>query len=102
MARAASETEKTKIKSDADTEAAAVETDAIKMLTVAEGAASGDEKLAIQFELAERYSQSGNCEMAGKYFGLVARETGQPPLRDEALRRAKACRPGMDASRHGI
>jgi hypothetical protein len=100
--KAATMTEKENIRSDADARAALNEADAMKMLVEAEGFASGDERLAIQFELAERYSQSGNCDMAGKYFGLVAKETDQPPLRDEALRRAKGCRSGMDGTRTGM
>jgi hypothetical protein len=100
--KAATETEKANIRSEADARAAVNEADAIKMLVGAEGIASGDERLAIQFELAERYSQSGNCDMAEKYFGLVAKETDQPPLRDEALRRAKGCGSVTNGTRSGM
>jgi hypothetical protein len=100
--KAATETEKAGIRADADAKAALNEADAMKLLVEAVRFATGDERLAIQFELAERYSQSGNCDMSGKYFGLVAKETDQLPLRDEALRRAKGCRSAMDGTRSGM
>jgi hypothetical protein len=62
------------------------------MMKEAEKFAAGDEKLAIQFELARRYVMEGDCAQAERYYTLVAEKTDQIYLRDEALRRARECR----------
>lgn len=61
---------------------------AINYLLGAEKHATGDEKIAIQLELAQRYRDAGNYELAVKYFNLVAHGTDQKHLREEALRNA--------------
>lgn len=91
--KATSESGKAAIRADAETRAAVHEANAARMLLEAEKAAAGDEKLAIQMELGRRYSRDGKCELARKFYTLVADTTDQPHLRDEALRQAKDCSP---------
>ncbi len=85
---------KSALKAEAVARAAMHRANAMKMLHEAEGFAKGDEKLAIQLELAQRYSRAGDCEQAEKYYALVAEGTDQKYLREEALRRAKECGKG--------
>lgn len=67
------------------------EDNAIGHLLDAEAAATGKEKVAILFELAQRYKYAGNCTEAIGYFILVADNTTQPYLRERALFEAKNC-----------
>ncbi|GMR09112.1 MAG: hypothetical protein BMS9Abin26_2126 [Gammaproteobacteria bacterium] len=60
---------------------------AIKYLLQAEKHAAGNEKLAIQMELAERYWHSGNYQQSLTYYTRVADKTDQPGLKDMALLR---------------
>ena len=62
---------------------------AVNHLLEAEQYASGDEKLALQWELAQRYRDSADFELAVKYYKLVAETTDQQYLKEEALRLAE-------------
>jgi hypothetical protein len=64
---------------------------ALGHLMRAEKLASGDEKLAIQFELAERFEHAGNCNRAAEYYLLVAEATDQENLKLVAEYRADVC-----------
>jgi hypothetical protein len=64
---------------------------ALGHLMRAEKYASGDEKLAVQFELAERYEHAGNCNRAIRYYQLVAEATDQENLTLVAQYRADNC-----------
>jgi hypothetical protein len=89
--KAAGPEEKSVIRAETEVRAGIHRANAIKMLHEAERYATGDEKLAVQLELAQRYRQAGNCVLAEKYYGLVATATDQSALREEALRRSKQC-----------
>ena len=65
--------------------------EAVYYLLETEKHASGDEKLAVQLELAQRYRHSGNCERAIKFYKLVADGTDQKYLRERALQLANEC-----------
>lgn len=58
---------------------------AIKNLTDAEQAAEGDEKLALQMELAQRYKHDGNYEQALKYYSLAAEASPDEKFRNHIL-----------------
>jgi hypothetical protein len=103
--KAASLTEKAAIRSEAEKLAKPHREKARQMLEEAEDHASGDEKLAIQFELARRFSETGDCVNAARYYMLVAGGTDQENLRKEAIHRAgdcqetpKALQPGTDGN----
>ncbi|MBI5193120.1 MAG: hypothetical protein HZA08_06725 [Nitrospirae bacterium] len=64
---------------------------AMTHLQNAENVATGDEKLAIQLELAQRHRDSGDCGSAIRYFRIVADTTDQPGLKEEATRQANMC-----------
>ena len=65
---------------------------ALNNLIEAERHATGDEEIAIQLELAQRYRDSGNFEEAIKYFEIVANATEQEYLKIDALQNADKCR----------
>ncbi len=71
---------------------------AMNYLLEAEGYASGDERLAVQLELAQRYRYAGNCGLAVKYYNLVAKGTDQKYLKARALRLAEGCKQQPAAS----
>lgn len=62
-----------------------------KGLLDAEQYAEGDEKLAIQMELAQRYRDGGDCRKAIEYFKKVADATGQPGLKQAANLQIDIC-----------
>jgi hypothetical protein len=51
--------------------------------------ATGDERLAVQLELAQRYRDAGQYALAVRYYKLVADATDRKYLREEALRLAE-------------
>jgi len=65
------------------------EDSAVNHLLAAEQHATGNERLAIQLELAQRYKDAGNFGLAVKYYKLVADTTDQKHLKDEALQFAE-------------
>ncbi|MBI5193117.1 MAG: hypothetical protein HZA08_06710 [Nitrospirae bacterium] len=64
---------------------------AMTHLQSVENVATGDERLAIQLELAQRYRDSGDCGSAIRYFRIVADTTDQLGLKEEATRQANMC-----------
>ncbi|GMR07226.1 MAG: hypothetical protein BMS9Abin26_0228 [Gammaproteobacteria bacterium] len=70
---------------------------AMNYLLEAESYASGDEKLAAQLELAQRYRYAGNCGLAIKYYNLVAKGTDQKHLKARALRLVEKCKQASTA-----
>ncbi|WP_457667559.1 M43 family zinc metalloprotease [Thiolapillus sp.] len=63
----------------------------IALLQQAERFAAGKELLAIQFELAQRFRDSGNCREASHYFDLVANNTTQERLKARAEYESRNC-----------
>ncbi|GMQ83770.1 MAG: hypothetical protein BMS9Abin06_0510 [Gammaproteobacteria bacterium] len=57
---------------------------AIKLLLKAEKHATGDEKIAIQLELAQRYRYANNLAQSVNYYDRVANATDQNALKKEA------------------
>ncbi|MDD5435270.1 MAG: M43 family zinc metalloprotease, partial [Nitrospira sp.] len=90
-ASAAGPREKAAILSNAGAISRQHSNNAINHLLNAEQFAAGDEKIAVQFELAQRYRDAGDCAHAIKFFRLVADATEQPYLREEVLREANKC-----------
>jgi hypothetical protein len=84
--------EKSAIMDEAQQQAAPLREKAVLMLQEAEKYAVGDERLAIQLELAQRYQQAERFDLAIKYFSLVADATDQTKLRDYARLKAEECR----------
>ncbi|HEC05463.1 MAG TPA: hypothetical protein ENJ12_01300 [Thiolapillus brandeum] len=78
----------------------------IDLLQQAERFAAGKELLAIQFELAQRFRDSGNCKEASRYFDLVANNTVQERLKARAEYESRNCgllSPGnMLKRKHGM
>ncbi|MBW8041488.1 MAG: hypothetical protein FVQ85_16025 [Planctomycetes bacterium] len=74
------------------------EDNAISHLLDAEAFATGEERVAILLELAQRYKHSGDCTEAIGYFILVADNTTQPFLREKALFEANHCQEMLEKS----
>jgi len=70
----------------------------IALLQQAERFAAGKELLAIQFELAQRFRDSGNCREASHYFDLVANNTTQERLKARAEYESRNC--GLISPKH--
>jgi hypothetical protein len=88
-ARAAARREdKDAIMSEAETRRKQLQDSAVNYLLEMEQLATGDEKLAVRFELAQRYRDAANFELAVKYYRLVADTTDQEYLKIDALRLA--------------
>lgn len=77
--------EKAKIRAAAQAEAKGHMENAMGFLLEAANYAEGDELLAIQMELAERYRDEGDHESAIRYFTLVLEGTDQDGLKRECL-----------------
>ena len=82
---------KASIMTDARAKVRQHEMNSIGYLLNAEQFAAGKEKIAIQFELAQRYRDTGNCVEAVKFFNLVADNTEQMHLRKRAQHEAEKC-----------
>jgi hypothetical protein len=71
------------------------EGNALNHLINAEKFASGKEKVALEFELGQRYRDAGNCAEAVKYFDMAAKNTVQKYLKERLLYEIKKCREKM-------
>ena len=91
--------EKAAIRADAKARRKPHQDNAQKGLLDAEQYAEGDEKLAIQMELAQRYRDSGDCKRAVEYFTRVADTTDQPGLKQAALLQVSMCGKGAPAGK---
>lgn len=96
---AATATERASILADAEARRKQHEVNAIRQLLNALSFAGGEEKIAIQLELAQRYRDSGNYAEAVKFFNIVADSTKQEHLRERALYEAARAREKLDALR---
>ena len=77
---------------------------AISYLIEAEKFASGQEKVAILLELAQRHKFDGKCKEASRYYRMVADATQQPALSDRAIYQAENCEsmlPKVPKSKNG-
>lgn len=83
-AKSRSKEEAKQIIADAKTKQKQHDDNALKQLHAAEKLATGDERLAIQLELAQRYRYAGSYAKAAKYYGIVADATDQEGLIEEA------------------
>jgi len=95
LARKALETGKqaeAAIRAEAETQSRQHAELALQSLLQAEKHASGDERLAIQHELAQRYRDAGDYERAADYFERVAAETDQQGLKEESGKKAAELR----------
>lgn len=64
---------------------------ALDFLKEAERHAIGDEKIAIQLEMAQRYRNAGDFKKAVKYYNRVAEATDQQLLKEKAMYLANEC-----------
>ncbi|MBW2244638.1 MAG: hypothetical protein JRH01_21870 [Deltaproteobacteria bacterium] len=71
---------------------------AIEHLLRAENRATGDERIALQLELAERYWHRAEYDQSMAFYNQVAADTDQPPLRERALVHAQQCQDKLDAA----
>jgi len=78
---ARTEQEKAAILAAAEARKKQLEASAVSRLLESEQVASGDERLAVRFELAQRYRDSRNWDLALKYYRLVADTTDQQGLK---------------------
>lgn len=91
--------ERASIMANAKTRKKEHEDNALSSLLKAEKFASGEEKIALQYELGQRYRDAGNCADAIKFFDLVAAGTSQEHLRERVLSEIKQCQTKLDSSR---
>lgn len=70
----------------------------INHFLTAEKYAAGNEKLAIQMELAQRYWHSHNYPLCLNYYTRVAEHTDQFHLREKAFLHARQCQSKMQAN----
>ncbi len=68
----------------------------INHLLMAAKNATGNEKLAIQLELAQRYWHRANYKLSLSFYNLVADGTDQIHLREKALMHAKQCQEKLE------
>jgi hypothetical protein len=101
-ALAVTEEERAEIKANAEVRRKQHWNDAISHLLRAEKFAEGENRVAILFEIAQRYRDSGNCDEAQVYFNRVAQETEQIHLREQALYQADHCQELLDMKQYGI
>ncbi len=94
---AATAKERALIIADAEAQRKQHETNAVQYLLNAEKFAGGQEKIAVQLELAQRYRDSENYAEAIKFFNIVADSTKQAHLRERALYEAASARKKLDA-----
>jgi hypothetical protein len=88
--------DKSTIRADAEKKKRQHSNNALKHLMEAEKFAEDQEKIAIQFELAQRYRDSNNCAEAIKYFRLVADTTEQKHLQEAAVLQINLCQKKLD------
>ena len=81
--------EQDRIRSYVESQKKQFQTNALNYLLEAEKHATGDEKLAVQLELAQRYRDTGNYELAVTYYKLVAQGTDQEYLKEDCLKNAE-------------
>ena len=75
------------------------EDNALGFLLNAEKFASGREKVAIQYELGQRYRDDNKCNEAIPFFNSVANTTAQPYLKERALLEIKHCQTKLNSSK---
>lgn len=88
---ASKEEEKNVIRADAHKKRKVHRDNALKNLIDAEQYAEGNEKIAIQKQIAMRYRDAGDCAKAIPYFRKVADTTDQPLLKQEVLGQIERC-----------
>ncbi len=76
---------------EAETRARVHKINSLNLLQQAERFAADKELLAIQFELAQRFRDLGNCAEASRYFDLVANNTDQERLKTRAEYESRNC-----------
>lgn len=92
--KAAKREEKSAIRAAAVAKQKIHKDNAMKSLLEAEKYAEGDEQLAIQMGLAQRYRFAGDCSSAIRYLKKIADTTDQPGLKQEALLQIERCGKG--------
>ncbi len=99
--KAAKAEEKASIMADAREKRNLHKKNAVDSLMNAERFAGGEEKVALQLELAQRYRDDDNCVEAIEFFNIAANATTQPYLRDRALLEMRLCQDKLDDIRNG-
>ena len=77
------------------------EKNVLEHLRDAEIFAVGEEKVAIELEIAQRLRDSGNCSEAIDFFNLVAENTEQIHLRERALLEVQMCQMLLEGGQQG-
>ena len=88
--------DKAAIRADAEKKRKQHSDNALKHLMEAEKSAENQERIAIRWELAQRYRDSNNCAEAMTYFRWVADTTEQEHLRKAALLQINLCQKKLD------